>query len=431
MSGAPTRVFIARLAGIAVFDPNGDQVGKVRDVVVTLRIGRQPPRVLGLVVEVFGRRRVFLPMTRVTQVDAGQVVTTGLVNMRRFEQRPTETLVLGELLDRKVTLVEDGSTVTVEDVAMEESRTRDWLVTRVYVSRGTTKGLRRHRAESLLVDWDAVSGFSVTEEGQGAANLLATFEKLRAADLAQVLHELSPKRRVEVAAALDDDRLADVLEELPEDDQVEILGRLEEERAADVLEAMDPDDAADLLSELPAEEAEKLLELMEPEEAAPVRQLMDYVEDTAGGMMTTEPVILAPDATVAEALARVREPELSPALASMVYVCRPPLETPTGKFLGLTHIQRLLREPPSALVSGVVDSALEPIRPDTTLRQVTRYLATYNLVAVPVVDENDHLLGVVSVDDVLDHLLPEDWREDTSDVVSDALSDDAGVTGGA
>jgi len=416
VSGAPTRVFIARLAGIAVFDPTGDQVGKVRDVVVTLRIGRQPPRVLGLVVEVFGRRRVFLPMTRVTSLDAGQVITTGLVNMRRFEQRPTETLVLSELLDRKVTLIEDGSTVTVEDVAMEETRARDWLVSKVFVSRGG-KGLRR-RGEAFIVDWDAVTGFSLVEEGQGAANLLATFDKLRPADLAHVLHELSPKRRVEVAAALADERLADVLEELPEDDQVEILGKLEEERAADVLEAMDPDDAADLLSELPTEEAEKLLELMEPEEAGPVRRLLDYSEDTAGGMMTTEPVILGPDATVAEALARVRNPELSPALAAMVYVTRPPLETPTGKFLGIAHIQRLLRERPSELVSGVLDTGLEPIGPETPLSQVTLYLATYNLVAVPVVDEADHLLGAVSVDDVLDHLLPEDWRHGTPEGLS-------------
>jgi flagellar motility protein MotE (MotC chaperone)/sporulation protein YlmC with PRC-barrel domain len=413
VSGAPSRVFIARLAGLAVFDPTGDQVGKVRDVVVTLRIGRQPPRVLGLVVEVFSRRRVFLPVGRVTALDAGKVITTGLVNVRRFEQRPTETLVLGELLDRRVTLVEDGSPVTVEDVAMEETRLRDWLVTKVFVSR-PAKGLRR-RGETLLVDWDAVTGFSLTEEGQGAANLLATFEQLRPADLARVLHDLSSKRRLEVAAALADEQLADVLEEMTEDDQVEILGKLEEERAADVLEAMDPDDAADLLSELQPHEAEKLLDLMEPEDSAPLRRLLAFGDDTAGGMMTTEPVVLGPDATVAEALARIRNPELSTALASMVYVVRPPLETPTGKYLGIAHIQRLLREPPSTLVAGIVDNDIEPVRAETTLAAVTRHLATYNLVAVPVVDEADHLVGVVSVDDVLDHLLPDDWRQRAAD----------------
>jgi Mg/Co/Ni transporter MgtE len=402
-------VFIARLAGLAVFDPMGDQVGRVRDVVTSLRIGREPPRVLGLVLEVPGRRRIFVPMTRVTSIDSGQIITTGLVNMRRFEQRPSETLVLGEMLDRTVTLLEDGTPVMVEDIAMEQQRTNDWALTRVFVRR-PGKGLRR-RGEALTVDWDAVTGFALPEEGQGAANLLATFEKLNAADLATVLHELSAKRRVEIAAALDDEALADVLEELPEDDQVEILSKLEEERAADVLEAMQPDDAADLLSELPHHEQEKLLELMEPDEAAPLRRLLAYSEDTAGGMMTTDPVVLPPDSTVAEALARVRQPELSPALAAQVYVCRPPTETPTGKFLGIAHIQRLLREPPSSLVSGVVDTGIEPLEADVPLPAITHYLATYNLVAVPIVDDEHRLLGAVTVDDVLDHLLPDDWRE--------------------
>ncbi|MDQ1602278.1 MAG: hypothetical protein QOE01_123 [Actinomycetota bacterium] len=408
-------MFIARLAGLAVFDPMGDQVGRVRDVVTSLRIGREPPRVLGLVLEVPGRRRIFVPMTRVTSIDSGQIITTGLVNMRRFEQRPSETLVLGEMLDRTVTLLEDGTPVMVEDIAMEQQRTNDWALTRVFVRR-PGKGLRR-RGEALTVDWDEVSGLSLVEEGQGAANLLATFEKLNAADLATVLHELSPKRRIEVASVLDDETLADVLEELPEDDQVEILGQLEEERAADILEAMQPDDAADLLAELPHQEAQKLLELMEPDEAAPLRRLLEYSDDTAGGMMTSEPVILPPDATVAEALARVRMPEISPALAAQVYVCRPPLETPTGRFLGLVHIQRLLREPPSTLVGGVVDSGIEPLHVDVPLAAITHHLATYNLVAAPVVDENDHLLGAVTVDDVLDHLLPDDWREQDPSVM--------------
>jgi Mg/Co/Ni transporter MgtE len=95
----------------------------------------------------------------------------------------------------------------------------------------------------------------------------------------------------------------------------------------------------------------------------------------------------------------------------MVFVCRPPLETPTGKFLGMAHFQRLLREPPSTLVSGVCDTDIEPIGPDTPLAEVTSHLATYNLVATPVVDEDDRLLGAVTVDDVLDHLLPDDWRD--------------------
>ncbi|CAL9520611.1 hypothetical protein SUDANB58_03838 [Streptomyces sp. enrichment culture] len=412
MAAGASRIFVSHLAGVAVFDPNGDQVGRVRDLVVMLRVGRKPPRLLGLVVELATRRRIFLPMTRVTGIHSGQVLTTGVLNVRRFEQRPTERLVFGELLDRRVTLTGTGEEVTVLDLSVQQLPRRDWEIDRVFVRKGRKGGaFRRAKGETLTVEWSDVTGFSLEEHGQGAENLLATFEQLRPADLANVLHHLSAKRRAEVAAALDDERLADVLEELPEDDQIEILGKLAEERAADVLEAMDPDDAADLLGELPEEDKERLLSLMQPSDAADMRRLMAYEEHTAGGLMTTEPVVLRPDATVADALARVRNPDLSPALAAQVYVCRPPDETPTGKYLGTVHFQRLLRDPPYTLVGSIIDDDLQPLEPEAALPVVAGFFATYDMVAAPVVDETGSLLGVVTVDDVLDHLLPEDWRE--------------------
>jgi CBS domain-containing protein len=431
MTATPSRVFVARLAGIAVFDPAGDHIGRVRDVVVVLRPQPRPPRVLGLVVEVPPHRLVFLPITRVTNIDAGAVIFDGRINMRRFEKRGSETLALGEMLDRRAELAEgEGEHVVVIDLGMEQSRSRDWLITKVAVRRagaapaghghrwaaggrgtGGRLGLRRRRGETFVVDWAAIRGLGLPDEGQGAASLIAAFERMRAPDLANVVHELSAKRRAEVAAALDDRRLADVLEELPEDDQVEILGKLELDRAADVLEEMGPDDAADLLGELPTEQREQLLALMQPEDAAPLRRLLSYADNTAGGMMTTEPVIVSPDATVAEALAQIRNPDLNPALAAQVYVCRPPTETPTGRYLGTVHFQRLLREPPPTLVSAICDTELDPLRPVLHLEAVSSYLATYNLVSVPIVDENGRLLGAVTVDDVLDHLLPDDWRE--------------------
>ncbi len=413
----PSRVFIARLAGLSVFDPLGDQVGRVRDVVVTFSVSRIRPRVIGLVVEVPGRRRVFVPMTRVTSVDGGQVITTGLVNMRRFEQRGSETLVLAELLERPVTVRSaDGPVAaTIEDIAMERERTRDWAVSKAFCREGTPgvtrSPFRRRRGATMLVSIEDVTGLHLTGAGQSAAKLLEAYQDLKPADLAEVIHDLPPQRRAEVAAALDDDKLADVLQELPEDDQVEILATLPTGRAADVLEAMEPDDAADLLSELSPEQAEQLLQLMEPDEAAPLRRLLAYDENTAGGMMTTEPVVLGPEATIAEALAVVRHEDLSPALASTVFVCRAPLETPTGRFLGMVHIQRLLREPPHGAIGGILDEGVDPVRPEAPLGEVTRMLATYNLVGLPVVDTDGRLVGAVTVDDVLDHILPDDWRE--------------------
>ena len=150
---------------------------------------------------------------------------------------------------------------------------------------------------------------------------------------------------------------------------------------------------------------------MEPDEAEDVRRLLSYEDNTAGAMMTPEPVILSPDATIADALAHVRDPQLTPALAALVYVCRQPLETPTGRLLGAAHIQRLLREPPSTLVAAALDDSMDPLRPDASMDEVAAHLATYNLVAAPVVDDEGRLLGAVTVDDLLDHMLPEGWRD--------------------
>ncbi len=409
MSTTPARVFAARLVGLPVFDPQGDQVGKVRDLVVAVRSDALQPRVLGLVAEVFGRRRIFVPMTRVTHIDSGQVYTTGLLNMRRFEQRPTETLVIGQMLDREVTISGGEIRGLVYDVAMEQARTRDWVLSRVAVQE-PSKGFRR-KGQTHVVEWRDVEGLSRRDEAQGATHLIAALNEMRSADAANMIHELPRERRAAVVAALDDERLASVLEELPEEDQVEILEHLDSERAADVLEEMSADDAADLIADLPPETAAALLALMDPNEAADVRRLMSYTEHTAGAMMTPEPVILGPDATIADALAHVRNPELTPALAALVYVCRPPLETPTGKLLGVAHIQRLLREPPSTLVAGVLDDSMDPLRPESTIDQVAAHLATYNLVAAPVVDDDGRLVGAVTVDDLLDHMLPENWRD--------------------
>ena len=413
MSATTSRIYLARLAGTAVFDTAGDQVGRIRDVVVSLHHSGKAPTVLGMVVEVGARRKIFVPMSRITAIDAGSVVTSGTVNLRRFERRRGELLVIAELLDRRLTQKTTGDRITLQDLAMSQNRSRDWSIVRLFVRKGG--GAFGRRGDTMTLEWDEVTGLSLAGQEQGVESLMASVETMRAADLANLMQDLPAKRRIELASELDDDKLADVLEELPEDARIELISALGIERASDVLEEMDPDDAADLLSELPPEQAEEYLDAMEPEDAEDLRRLLSYDDFSAGGMMTTEPIIVSTDATIAEALARVRSPELSPALASQVYVVRPPLETPTGRYVGVAHIQRMLREPPSSLVSAVLDTDLEPIGPATPLGAVARYFATYNLVAIPVVDENDHLIGAVTVDDVIDHMLPEDWRETEPD----------------
>ncbi len=405
-------VFVARLVGLPVYGPDGERIGKMRDLVAGLRVDANPPRVLGMVVEMVSRRRIFVPMLRVTTIDPGAVtLATGSVNLRRFAQRPNEVLVVGQMLDAPVRVTESGMDAVVVDAAIEPARSRDWVVGRLAVRE--RRGRLGRRGQAQVVAWRAVTGLTLTDR-QGTAGLLAVLEKMRPADVASTLAELPVKRRHEVVDALDDERLADVFEEMSEADQRALVAHVGADRAADVLEAMAPDDAADLLKELPTADSERLLALMEPDESAPVRRLMRYASDTAGGLMTPEPVVLRPDATVAEALARIRNPDIPPALASMVFVCRPPNSTPTGRYLGCVHAQRLLREAPFDLVAGFVDTELATLPPEARIPELTRYFAAYNLVAGPVVDGGDHLLGAVTVDDLLDHMLPVDWRDHLS-----------------
>jgi CBS domain-containing protein len=410
-------VFISRLKNLPVLDVAGDQLGRVRDVIVQRRADGRPPRVKGLLVELFARHRIFISMARVRNVDPTQVVISGVVNTRRFERRESEILVIDDLFDQAAERIDRQSPAVVFDVAMQATRVHEWELSEVAIREARPRAFGR-RGHVTILDWDEVriSGFDDTF--QGTEHLLAELEDMKPADVARELHNMSSERRTEVANALDDERLANALEELPDDEQVQIIQGLDPERAADVLEEMDPDDAADLIGELTPEVAERLLNRMKPEEAKDVRRLLIYEDFTAGGMMTPEPIILAPDATVAAALAKVRDAELTPALACMVYVCRSPLETPTGRYIGGVHFQRLLREPPSTLVSALLDSDLEPLQAATKLHIVSRYFATYNLVNAPVLDADRRLLGAVTVDDVLDHVLPPDWRGTQLDALS-------------
>ena len=416
------RVYVARLARMLVLGPLGESVGRVRDVVISISIVRQQPRVLGLVVDLATRRSIFIPMLRVSSIEPNAAtLNTGSVSLSRFEQRPGEVLAIGQVLDTPVKVTDPelpelaDHDVLITDLGIEQSRTRDWLVTRVAVRSQRRLG---RRGPAHVVDWQNVQGLTpsaLSMRGQAVAQLLHQFEGRRAVDVAEAIRGLPPKRQYDVFKALDDDRLADILQELPESQQAEVLSHLGTERAADVLDEMDPDDAADLLGVMNPTEAEMLLTRMDPGESAPVRRLLKHSPDTAGGLMTSDPIVLTANTTVAEALARIRDPDLITALSSMVFVTHPPTATPTGLYLGCVHLQRLLREPPSNSVGGITDTDLLALAPETPLASVTRYFAAYNLVCGPVVDDENHLLGAVTVDDLLDHLLPHDWRADVQE----------------
>jgi CBS domain-containing protein/sporulation protein YlmC with PRC-barrel domain len=388
----------SRLTRLPLVAADGSDVGHVEDVVIDL--GGRPPRVNGFIVRV-GRRSVFVGSGRVGEISGeGLRLRRGSINLRQYELRQGERLVVGELFGRPLRnqrVVDVGITAAPEPFG--------WEVATVAVG---SRGLPGRRRQPEIVDWSEAGDLFADE--RSIDREAATLGGMHPAEMAAAIRNLPLGRRRILAEALEDDRLADLLEELPEDDQVRIVEGLDQERVARVLDEMEADDAADLLGEFPAYRQAELLGAMDPEEAEPVRRLLSYQPDTAGGLMTPEPVILDGRDTVAAALARVRDPDLPVPLASQVFVCQAPHETPTGRYHGVVGVQRLLREAPGKPLGRCLDEEWEPVAPDLPDREVAARLAAYDVVALPVCDSTRRLVGAVTIDDVLDRVLPKNWR---------------------
>jgi len=391
------QVFTSRLRGRPLLDSEGLTIGRIRDVVILPAPVGEPPRALGLVVTL-QRRRIFVNLGGIAEISIdGAHLSGGTVDLDRFTRRTGEILA-SELVGKQTS---DGTVVDVAIVPREQRRV-GWEVSALAVAHG--RGLRHRR--TMIVPWHK---YPELFHSGPVGDQLAGLRELEPADLAAAVEGMSASRRDQLAAALDDEELADLLEEMPEQDQVRLLAGLELERSADVVEEMQPDDAADLLAEMPAEQRERLLTAMEAVPAAELRRLLLYDAKTAGGLMTSKPLIVTPDASVAEVLARLRDPETPVTMAVQVYVCEPPMITPTGRYLGSVGFQRLLRRPPATQVGDCVEASVF-VRPDLPERELAARLAAYNLVSVAVCDEDGRLLGAVTVDDVLDRLLPAGWR---------------------
>ncbi|MGI8754802.1 MAG: magnesium transporter MgtE N-terminal domain-containing protein [Acidimicrobiales bacterium] len=394
MSDAPA--FVSRLVRLPLTDADGEPLGRVQDVVLVP--AGEGLRVLGIEANV-QRRTIFVNVARLAGIDATSVrLTGGTVDLRTFHRRPGEQLASAGLLGARI-----GDDFLV-DLSIAPSPDRAyWFVEQAALGR---RGPLRRRAPRV-VPWSEVAPyFTYAPEMDEAAAL----RDLHPTDVVARLQALPLARRHQVVSLLADEQVADLLEEMPDEEAVRFFEDLDLERAAHILEEMEPDDAADLLADLPEKDQAALLKEMRPEDSMPLRRLLAYDENTAGGLMTPEPVILTTTTTVAEALATIREREIPSELAAQVFVAQPPMSTPTGRFAGVVSFQRLLREPPSTLLDDCVGDSTEPIDPEMPLREVAERLASYDLLALPVCDPAGRLVGAVTVDDVLDHVLPEGWR---------------------
>ncbi|MFK7919395.1 MAG: CBS domain-containing protein [Ilumatobacter sp.] len=401
-------IYAFRVMRLPLLDAGGSPIGRIEDLVAVP--GRPPrhgqpavaPRLVGFVAS-SQRRRIFVSANRVVELNSdGARLKSWDVDLNPFKPRAGEVLIAKDLIDRRI------GDEAVSDIGLRpagDGRSTWWEIEKVRLAKRSSLG---RRSTYRLADAGTVPGlFDDPTAMEAEAARLRDFHP---AEVAAVVRALPDQQRRQLADALDDERLADVLEELPEEEQIRIVEGLDRERLEGVFDEMEFDDVADLLGQMPTAQQEVMLDAMDDDDEEVVRRLLSYEEGTAGGLMTPEVIILGPSATVAEALAQIRDPNWVVSIATQVYVCRPPFKTPTGKFLGVVHMQRLLREPPSFELRQLLDD-VPTTAPGTTDREVAAQLASYDMLALPVCDEAGRLLGAVTVDDVIDRMLGAEWRK--------------------
>src|SRR5881398_718683 len=404
-------LYLSQVLSRPIRDLEGEHVATIKDIIV--RLGDEDhPRVTGLVAR-YRRRDFFVSRWRITELnEQGARLNSDILDLRPFVRRDGEVLLARDVLDKQLIDVDGKRVVRVNDVQLIEAA-NDWRVTGADVS---LVGLWRRLAPAFLrsgrpievIDWADV-GYLAT--GAATVQLKSSrgkLARLHPVEIARLAEAFSYQQGAEIVESLDDETAAETLEEMPAQRQAQILGDMDEERAADILEHMSPDEAADVLGDLPQDKAEDLLNRMEDEEQSEVAELLPYEDDTAGGLMTTEFVTLPRDLTVGEALARLREMAETPNMIYYLYVV--PSEG-SWALTGVITLRSLILADPSFPLERVMRTEIQVAHVNDEADEVAQKIAEYNLLALPVVDEGGDILGIVTVDDAIEILLPKGWRQ--------------------
>ncbi len=408
-------LYLSQLIGRPVRDTRDEPMGKVADLIVA--VGERYPPVTGLVVAT-DRREIFLHWAAVATMDAtGARLSTSTLDIAKFQQRPNEIRLKVDLMDKQIVDIDGRRVVRVNDLSLDSIEGSLRLVA---VDVGAAGMLRRLGFEGpfrtlarnlrlplqeRFIDWEDVDPVESSIASVKLRVPHARLAELHPADLATIIDQLVPRDRAGVLASLDDEAVADAMEEMEPHTQVEVLEDLEPERAADILEEMSPDDAADLVADLSDTSRGEILALMEKEEADEVQGLLGYPEDSAGGIMTTEFIAIPESLTASQTIDRLRE--LEPDAETIYYVY---VTDEEGRLVGVLSLRDLIVARPDAPIREVMYD--EPVAVGLLAGQdeVARVVARYNLLAVPVVDDEGRLEGIVTVDDAIDTVLPTAWK---------------------
>ena len=407
-------VWLSDVLGRAVRAHDGQRIGKIKDAIVRLELepGHRPP-VTGLVVTV-GGRDLFVPRDLVADLTAEAVtLTTARIDLRAFERRDGEILLRHDLLGHRLIDVTAAHLVRARDAQLVETDD-GWVLAGVDTSpRGPLSRLRRGTPAHVPQDW---SDFEALIGHDATARLRAPFSRLRRlrpAQLADLVEEATHDESEEILDTVGNDKEleADVFEELEPDHQLQLLRERSDHEVADVLAHMRPDDAADLLTELDQERRLPILQLLPPTTQAKLRALLGFHPGTAGGLMTPDCLALAPNTTAQTAVQRVRT-----ASGISVEALLSVLVVDDGQLVGTISLPTLLQASGRAKLGTIAEPDPVRVSTDADLTEVAVRMTDFNLVTMPVVDADDHLLGVITVDDVLEATVPEEWWNRVEDV---------------
>ncbi len=403
-------IFVSEVYKKPVLDQTGEEIGRLKDIIVG--VGDAFPAVTALIVA--GKETYVLPWDLINLFNRRVISVAALgKNLIPSAFSPTDILICRDLLDKQIVDINGAKLVRVNDLELGDVKGRLCLVAADIGLRGLLRrlglekrgekllALFRYQLQHKLISWNYVQ---TIEPKLNRLKLTVSRQKvpgLHPADLAQIISEVSQKERTAIFGSLDVDTAAEALHELEPQVQVDIIDDMSKERASDILERMPPDEAADVLGDLPEAKAQELINMMEREEAEDVQELLEHEEDTAGGLMTTEYLAFPPDITVDEAIKELRLE--APNVETIYYLY---VVDNLEHVVGVISLKNLILASPRARLDEIMIKPVKTLPLDTEQKDVAELISKYNLLAAPVVDENGAMRGIVTVDDVVDFLLP-------------------------
>ncbi len=416
--------YLSDLIGKPISTQDGEQIAQVRDLVV--RVGRESyPPVSGLVTRSYWKS-FYIPWEHVERLtESGFLLASATIDLQPFQRREGEMLLLKDVLDKQVVDVRGRRVVRANDLRLwyrQDSQGRGRLtligldVTAPALLRRILPSSMRPRVKpGAVIDWRDIEQLAHDSPGVKLKTSHRKISRLNPVDIAHIVEDLSTNQGAEIMSALDDAVAADTLEEMNEELQADILEGMDEERAADILEEMNPDDAADVLAALSEERRLDLLSRMDREEAAEVQELLQYQPDDAGGLMTTDYVAVVDTMTASQVVAWIRTLEDIPDVIYYIYVVD---DLESEQLLGVTTLRDLLLAPLDEPIREFMTTDFQTVEPEEDAREAARIMSEYNLLALPVTDSDLHLLGIVTVDDAMEILLPDQFRSKVPRVFS-------------